>query len=44
LVKLLLERGAHGTEADAEPWAQPMAWARKMGNDDVVTELSRLGK
>ena len=29
LVKFLLERGAPALEPDAEPWAQPLAWAEK---------------
>jgi ankyrin repeat protein len=30
LVKLYLERGADPAEPDAEPWAAPRAWCRKM--------------
>jgi ankyrin repeat protein len=41
LVELLLERGADPIEADAAPWAAPMAWAAKMGHDDVVALLER---
>jgi hypothetical protein len=39
LVKLLLLRGADPVETDAEPWARPQAWARKMGHDAVLTLL-----
>jgi hypothetical protein len=39
LVKLLLARGADPVEADAEPWAAPSAWARKMGRADVLAML-----
>ena len=39
LVKLLLDRGADPVEADAEPWARPLAWAEKMGHDAVVSVL-----
>jgi ankyrin repeat protein len=39
LVKLLLERGADPVEADAEPWASPRAWARKMDRDDLLALL-----
>lgn len=39
LVKLLLERGADPKEPDAEPWATPIAWARKMRHDDVLALL-----
>jgi hypothetical protein len=34
LVEFLLERGADPVEADAEPWATPEAWDRKMDHDD----------
>ena len=44
-VKLLLDRGADPAEADAEPWATPMAWAQKMKHEDVVKILkSHLSK
>lgn len=36
VVRLLLERGADRVEADAEEWATPRAWARKMGHRDIV--------
>jgi len=39
LVKLFLDRGADRVEADAEPWATPEAWARKMGKSDVLEVL-----
>jgi hypothetical protein len=39
VVKLLLERGADPVEADAEAWAAPSAWARKMGHDAVLAVL-----
>jgi ankyrin repeat protein len=39
LVKFFLERGADPVEADAEPWATPQAWARKMGYDDALALL-----
>ncbi|MEO7193084.1 MAG: ankyrin repeat domain-containing protein [Vicinamibacterales bacterium] len=35
LVKLLLARGADATEADAEPWATPRAWATKMQRPEI---------
>ena len=38
-VELLLERGADPVEADAEPWATPMAWAQKMKHDHVLQVL-----
>jgi hypothetical protein len=39
LVKLFLDRGADRVEADAEPWATPEAWARKMGHSGVLAIL-----
>jgi ankyrin repeat protein len=39
LVELLLARGADPVEADAEPWASPSAWARKMGHTAVLALL-----
>lgn len=39
LVELLLQRGADPVEADAEPWATPQAWAKKMGHGAVVSLL-----
>jgi ankyrin repeat protein len=41
LVKLLLEHGADPHEADAEPWARPIAWAKKMNHPEVVNALER---
>lgn len=35
LVKLLLARGAHPVEPDAEPWATPRAWADKSGHSEI---------
>ena len=40
LVQELLRRGAPMHEADAEPWATPMAWARKMGYAEILALLS----
>jgi hypothetical protein len=34
-----LKRGADPIEADAEPWATPMAWARKMKRDKILEVL-----
>jgi len=39
LVKPLLERGADPLEPDAEPWASPEAWARKMGHGEIASLL-----
>ena len=39
LVRLLLERGADPVEADAEPWATPIAWARKSDNREILAML-----
>jgi hypothetical protein len=38
-VKLLLERGADAVEADAEPWATPLACAEKKGHHGFVAIL-----
>jgi ankyrin repeat protein len=35
-VKLLLERGADPMEADAEPWARPLAWAERKGHREII--------
>jgi len=35
-VKLLLEHGADPVEADAEPWARPLAWAERKGHRETV--------
>jgi hypothetical protein len=34
-----LEYGADPVEADAEPWASPLAWAKKMKHADVLALL-----
>ncbi len=39
LVRLFIGRGADPVEADAMPWASPVAWARTKGRDDVLAEL-----
>jgi len=39
LVRLFLERGADPIEAAAEPWAQPRAWAEKMGHEEIAAIL-----
>jgi ankyrin repeat protein len=39
LGELLVARGAVVNEADAEPWATPRAWARKMGHAGVLAML-----
>jgi hypothetical protein len=43
LVALLLDRGADPVEADAEPWASPLAWAEKKGHRDIADALRRAG-
>lgn len=42
LVGLLIEHGAVLEEKDAETWAQPIAWARKMGHNELVSGWARL--
>jgi ankyrin repeat protein len=39
LVRLFLDRGADPVEADAEPWATPLAWAEKKGHAAVLAML-----
>ena len=39
LVRLLMEHGADPEENDAEAWARPRSWARKMGHDEIVQAL-----
>jgi hypothetical protein len=39
LVRLYLARGADPVEADAEPWARPLAWAKKKRHDEVIAVL-----
>ena len=39
LVKLFLVRGAPVVEPDAEPWAQPRAWARKKDHTEISALL-----
>jgi ankyrin repeat protein len=41
MVGLLLQHGADPVEADAEPWARPVAWARKAGRRDVELILEQ---
>jgi hypothetical protein len=43
LVKLFLDRGADPVEADAEPWATPLAWAKKNGHSEIEDLLRRAG-
>ncbi len=39
LVELLIQRGAPVNEPDAEPWATPKAWARKMNQHAILAIL-----
>ena len=39
MVELLLERGADPVEANTEPWATPVAWARKTGHSEIAALL-----
>ena len=39
LVTLFLERGADPVERDAEPWATPGAWAKRMQHSEVMELL-----
>ena len=38
-VRLFLGRGADPVEADAEPWATPLAWAEKKGHTAIIAML-----
>ena len=42
-VRLLLERGADGAEADAEDWATPRAWAEKKRHSGALALLAEYG-
>jgi hypothetical protein len=41
LVQFLIERGAPIHEPDAEPWATPQAWAKKMKHNAVLAILQQ---
>ncbi len=43
MVEFLLERGAATNLPDDEPWATPLAWARKLGLADVEAILQKHG-
>jgi ankyrin repeat protein len=43
LVKLFLDSGADPFEADAEPWAMPLAWAVKNGHKEIEELLRQAG-
>ncbi|HEV2689170.1 MAG TPA: ankyrin repeat domain-containing protein, partial [Bryobacteraceae bacterium] len=43
LVELLLARGAPPNEPDAEPWATPLAWAKKMDHAAIQRRLREHG-
>jgi ankyrin repeat protein len=43
LVKLFLERGDDPTDANAEAWARPLAWARRGSHAEIEAELIRAG-
>lgn len=40
LVRLFLARGADPIEADAEPWARPLAWAQQKGHAQIAALLA----
>jgi ankyrin repeat protein len=44
LVRLLLDRGADPVEADAEPWARPLAWAEKKEHTAILAMLRECEK
>ena len=37
----MLEKAADSLEKDAEPWAQPRAWAEKMGHGEIAEMLDK---
>jgi hypothetical protein len=39
--QLLIQHGAVVEESDAEPWAQPLAWARKMAHSEIISMLDQ---
>ncbi len=41
MVEFLLKRGAATNFSDDEPWATPLAWARKLGLVDIERILLR---
>jgi ankyrin repeat protein len=41
LVELLIQRGAPVRETNAEAWATPEAWAKKMGHGEIQAILER---
>jgi ankyrin repeat protein len=43
MVEFLLNRGASANLPDDEPWATPLAWARKFGLADIEETLRRHG-
>jgi hypothetical protein len=36
-----MEHGAVPDEKDAETWAQPLAWAQKMGHGKIASLLNK---
>jgi hypothetical protein len=43
MVEFLLKRGAAASLTDDEPWATPLAWARKLGLADIEEILLKHG-
>ncbi len=43
MVEFLLKRGAATNLPDDEPWATPLAWARKLGLADLEEVLVKHG-
>ena len=43
LVEAMLDRGAALNEPDAEPWATSLAWACKMGHEELAAFLRERG-
>jgi ankyrin repeat protein len=41
MAEVLVARGALVQEADTEPWATPIAWAKRMDHSQIVSLLER---
>jgi hypothetical protein len=39
MAEVLIARGALVEEADAEPWATPIAWAKRMNHRQILSLL-----
>jgi hypothetical protein len=44
MVEVLVARGALVEETDTEPWATPIAWAKKMNHSQIVSLLDGISR